>query len=351
MMTASTSPKTWQRWTHSIWLVARQILWRVPMLILVSLIVFCILRLIPVDPIKMLLPPGASNADIANLTHELGLDKNVLTQFAIWLQNALHLDFGLSIQTGTPVSRMVAEALPVTLELLFFGLCCGILIGLSSGLLTFVVRGTRLERFLLLCNGVMIAIPDYLWGILLIVVFGVILQWLPFIGPVAAHIQIEQITGFHTLDALLSGNREGFFSALSHLVLPALALGLATATPIARMMYSSLVDVYQEEYIHAAQLRGVAPHRVLYGHAVRNAILPTVSLIGVQTSVIIGSTLLVEAIYGLPGIGALMIKAMKSFDMQMIQAIALTYAVTVQAANILSDFAMFQLNPRLRSGS
>jgi len=323
-------------------------LWRLPMLALVSLIVFIILRAIPVDPVAMLLPPGATQEDIHALTAELGLDRNIAIQFLIWLKQAVQLDFGISIQNGMPVSTMVADALPMTVQLLIFGFIAGIALGIATGLLTFKFRGTRLEKPLLLLNGIMIAIPDYLWAIILIVIFGVGLQWLPFLGPVGASISIEHITGFLLLDSLLTANWEGFFSALSHLLLPSLTLGLVIATPIARMAYSSLCEVYREDYIHAAQLRGLSKNRVLLHHALRNASLPTVSLIGVQASVIIGGTLLIEAIFGLPGIGNLMIKAMRSFDMQVIQALALTYAFTVQLINLFTDLALYKLNPRLR---
>ncbi|MAK90985.1 MAG: ABC transporter permease [Oceanospirillaceae bacterium] len=330
------------------WLLARQILWRLPMLVLVSLIVFFILRAIPVDPVTMLLPPGATQQDIQALTAELGLDKNVVMQFLIWLKDAVQGDFGTSIQNGSSVGSMVAEALPMTIQLLFFGFIAGILLGLAIGLVTFSYRGTRVEKVILSINGIMMAIPDYLWAIILIVIFGVGLQWLPFLGPVGANISIEHITGFLTLDSLLTGNWEGLGSSLAHLVLPSLTLALVIATPIARMAYSSLTEVYREDYIHAARLRGVSSKRILMFHALRNASLPTVSLVGVQASVIIGGTLLIESIFGLPGIGSLMIKAMRSFDMQVIQAIALTYAVTVQLINMLTDIVLYQLNPRLR---
>lgn len=338
-------------WLNKLWLVARQILWRIPMLVLVSLIVFIILRAVPVDPIAMLLPPGASQADVAALTAEYGLDRNLVVQFGLWLQNAVQLDFGLSIQNGLPVADLVLNALPTTLQLLILGFLVGIALGMWLGLMTFRVRGTWIEKPLLLLNGVLIAIPDYLWAIILIVVFGVTLQWLPFLGPVGANIQIEQITGFTLVDSLITANFSGFVSALSHSVLPALTLGLVVATPVARMVYSSLCEVYREDYIHAAQLRGLSKGRVLMGHALRNASLPTVSLIGVQASVIIGGTLLIEMIFGLPGIGSLMIQAMRSFDMQVIQALALTYALVVQLASFATDMALYQLNPRLRMKS
>ena len=157
----------------------------------------------------------------------------------------------------------------MTIQLLFFGFIAGILLGLAIGLVTFSYRGTRVEKVILSINGIMMAIPDYLWAIILIVIFGVGLQWLPFLGPVGANISIEHITGFLTLDSLLTGNWEGLGSSLAHLVLPSLTLALVIATPIARMAYSSLTEVYREDYIHAARLRGVSSKRILMFHALR----------------------------------------------------------------------------------
>lgn len=332
-----------------VWTILRQLLWRLSMLIGISLIVFLILRLIPVDPLTMLLPPGADQQDLSRLSAELGFDKPILIQFLIWLKNAMQLDFGLSLQSGLPVIDMLSEALPMTIQLLLFGLTCGIVLGLLSGLVTFYCRGSFLERPLLILNGIMLAIPDYIWAITLIICFGVTLQWLPFLGPLGANITVEHISGFLAIDSLLGQNWQGFFSVISHLVLPALTLGLCIATPIARMMYSSLTEVYKEDYIHAVRLRGLTEKKILISHALRNAALPTISLIGVQTSVILGGTLVIETIFGLPGIGNLMLKAMSSFDLLVIQALTLMYAIGIQLITASTDLMQRKLNPRLRS--
>lgn len=334
--------------TRLIWLLLRQALWRIPMLVIISLVVFVILRGIPVDPLNMLVPPNATAADIANLSHQLGLDRPVLVQYGYWLLAALRGDFGVSIQTGTAVTPMILQALPTTLQLLGAGFSIGLVVGLGSGLLSFHVRGTALEPLIMTMNGIMIAIPDYLWAILLIISLGVGLQWLPFVGPIDASLQVRQFTGFTLIDSLISGNFTAFGSIISHLALPALALGLCVATPIARILHASLSEVYHEDYIRAARLRGVGERPLLLRHALRNAALPTVSLVGVQASVIIGGTLLIETIFGLPGIGALMLRALGAFDMQTIQALAVVYAITVQGVNLMTSWTLQRINPRLR---
>lgn len=344
----STEPEISQQISSMVFAILRQMLWRLSMLISVSLLVFVILRLLPVDPLSMLLPPGANQDDLAHLSAELGLDKPILVQFLIWLQNAIQLDFGLSLQNGLPVITMLSEALPTTIQLLVFGLTTGVLLGLTSGLGTFYLRGTYMERPLLVINAIMLAIPDYLWAIILIIILGVTLQWLPFLGPVDANIQIESITGFLIIDSLLTQNWQGFVSVVSHLVLPSLTLGICLAPPIARTMYSSLNEVYKQDYILGAKLRGLTAKRILLAHALPNAALPTISLIGVQISVIIGGTLVIETIFGLPGIGNLMLKAMGSFDMWVIQALTLIYAIGIQFVTICTDLLLLKFNPRLR---
>lgn len=328
--------------------LVRQLIWRSAMLLFVALVVFVILRLIPADPIGMLLPPGASPEDVRQLTRELGLDRSVPVQFLIWGGNLLHGDLGRSIAGDEPVLDVVLTALPTTLEFLFFGIFLGGVLGGSMGLLTFQLRGTPFEKLLTALNSVMIAIPDYLWAILLIMGFGVALQWLPFIGEIGAGYDIDRVTGFLLVDSLISGDINAFFSVVAHLILPALALGLCLATPIARVMHSSLIETYQEEYIIAARVRGVARRRLLLSHALRNACLPTISLIGVQTSVLIGGTILVEMVFSLPGIGSLMLRSLRSYDLPVIQALALVYGIIVQLISALIDFIHYRLDPRLR---
>ena len=338
----------WARTLRGVWRLLRPLLWRIPQLLLITLAVFLVLRALPVDPLGMLLPATATADDVAALSKELGLDRTLLVQYGIWLQQALTGDFGQSIQRGLSVTEMVMQALPLTLELLLLGLACGLGMGVGSGLLAFSVRGTWMERSIQFINGLMMSIPDFLWGILLILGVGIGLQALPFVGPVGPEHQIERISGFLLLDSLLAGDFAAFGSVLQHLALPALALGLGVATPVARILHASLQEAYADEYIHAARLRGISGARLMLRHALPNAALPTVSLVGVQASTVIGGTLLIELIYGLPGIGALMLGAIASHDLPVIQAVTIVYALAVQLANLCSEWLLQELNPKLR---
>lgn len=326
-----------------------RILWRVPMLLALSALVFVLLRVLPADPLGMLLPPSATEADVQALTEALGLDRPIPVQYGIWLGNALQGDLGRTMQAGLAVTPLILKAVPVTLQLIFCGLALGMLLGIGGGLLAFRWRGTRVERAIQVLNSIWISVPEFLWAILLILGVGIGLQWLPFLGQLDAGLMVEPVTGFLLLDALIAGDLAAWWSALKHLALPSIALSLGIAPPLMRILHSSLTEAYAEDYVAAARLRGLGEGHILVRHALKNAALPTVSMLGIQTSTVVGGTLLIETIFGFPGIGSLMVNAIGAHDLPMIQGLALTYAIAVQAVNMLTDTVLLLLNPRLRT--
>jgi peptide/nickel transport system permease protein len=194
----------------------------------------------------------------------------------------------------------------------------------------------------------LLSIPEFLWGLILLFVFGVALDLLPFTGEVAPGLPIPHISGFLLLDSLLAGRLDVFLSACQHLILPSLALGLAFSPGIMRVLRSSLFDVYHEDYIVQARLRGLSENRILLGHAFKNAALPTLTLVGVQFGILFSGTLLVEVIYSYPGMGNLMVDAVRNADLPLIQAIGLTYCIVVLLINTVVDSLYVVLNPKLR---
>jgi ABC-type dipeptide/oligopeptide/nickel transport system permease component len=322
---------------------------RILMMLFVALIVFIVLRVLPVDPLGMLLSPNATKADAIALRHTLGLDLPLYRQFLIWLQHALAGDFGISIQSGRAVGPLILDALPTTLQLVACGLLLGVLTGIVSGLLAFRYRGTRIESGIEIGNSIAISIPDFLWAILMILGLGIGLRLLPFLGPIDASISVPSVTGFLLLDSLLDANGNAFLSTLAHLVMPSMAMALGIAPPLMRILRSSLIEVYNEDYIVAARLRGISENGILLHHALRNAALPTVSMIGMQAGTVIGGTLLLESIYGFPGIGNLMVSAIANHDLPVIQGLALTYALSVLIMNMCTDTLLLIINPRLRA--
>ncbi len=329
-------------------LIARRLLAAIPILLVVSALMFSVLRLLPVDPAAMSLPPSATIAEIEAKRREMGLDRPLPEQYLIWLAGALHGDFGQSIALRRDAGALVAVTLPATIELAVSAMAIAAILGVGGGLVMFHLRGTIFEPVVDFASILLLSIPEFLWGLILLFVFGVALQLLPFTGEVSPDLPLPHITGFLLLDSLLVGRFDVFWSACQHLILPALALGLAFSPTIMRVLRSSLFDVYHEDYIQQARLRGLSEGHILLGHALKNASLPTLTVAGVQFGILFSGTLLVEVIYSYPGMGNLMIDAVRNADLPLIQAIGLTYCVVVLMINTAVDSLYVVLNPRLR---
>ena len=329
-------------------LIASRLVVAVPILLIVSALLFAVLRTLPVDPAAMSLPPNATIEEVEAQRREMGLDKPLPQQYLIWLNGALHGDFGRSIALRRDAGALVAQTLPATIQLAAFAMAIAAILGLGGGLLLFHLRGTLLEPVADFVSILLLSIPEFLWGLILLFLFGVLLRWLPFTGQVAPGLPLPHVTGFLLLDALLVGRLDVFLSACQHLILPALALGLAFSPTIMRVLRSSLFDVYHEDYIAQARLRGLSEGKILIGHAFKNASLPTLTLAGVQFGILFSGTLLVEVIYSYPGMGNLMVDAVRNADLPLIQAIGLTYCIVVLFINTAVDSLYVVLNPKLR---
>ncbi len=331
------------------WKLARRVLVSVPILLVVSFLLFAALRLLPVDPAAMSLPPTATLAEIAEKRHAMGLDRSIPAQYGIWLDEALHGRFGTSISLRRDAGALVANALPATIELAVCAMIIASALGLGGGVLLFYLRGTWVEVVGDLGTILLLSVPDFMWALLLLLVFGVLVPVLPFMGRIDPGLSVPRGSGFLLFDALSAGDFAVLRSALRHLALPALALGMAFAPAIMRVLRSSLIDVYHEDYIRQTRLRGVGEVRILLGHALKNAILPTLTLMGVQFGFLFGGTLLIEVIYGTPGIGNLMVDAVRNADLPVIQAVGLSYCVMVLAISMAIDAMVLMLDPRARA--
>jgi ABC-type dipeptide/oligopeptide/nickel transport system permease component len=330
-------------------LIGQRLLAAVPILLVVSALLFGVLRVLPVDPAAMSLPPTATLADIEAKRREMGLDQPLSLQYLIWLKQAVQGELGRSIHYRRDAAALVGETLPATLELAIMAMAIATILGLCGGLLLFHLRGTPFEAVADLWSMLLLSIPEFLWGLILLFLFGVTLQLLPFTGRLSPGFARPNITGFLLLDTLLIRRPDMLYDAVKHMLLPALALGLAFSPTIMRVLRSSLFDVYHEDYIEQARLRGISENRILLGHALKNAALPTLTLAGVQFGFLFGGTLLVEVIYSYPGLGNLMVDAVRNADLPIIQAVGLTYCVVVLLINTLVDSLYLVLNPKLRA--
>jgi ABC-type dipeptide/oligopeptide/nickel transport system permease component len=330
-------------------LLWRRILISLPLLFVVSVVLFVVLRALPTDPVAMMLPPTATQEDIDALRAAYGFDKPLPVQYEMWLRNALHGDLGLSTASRTSVTGMLADAAPATIELVLCGVALGCLIGMAGGLAMYRWRGRVAESAADMGSTVMMSLPEFLWALAFVLCFGVWVPLLPFIGRINPSIHLHDGTGFLLLDTLVAGNIKAFFDVLRHLALPVMAVALPFAPGIMRVLRSSLSDVGNEEYVRLARLRGTGERRILLYHMLRNAVLPTISLIGVQAGFMFGGTLLVEIIFTWPGMGNLMVTAVHNQDLPLIQGIVLCYCIIVLTLNLLVDASYLALNPKLRS--
>jgi ABC-type dipeptide/oligopeptide/nickel transport system permease component len=316
----------------------------------VALIVFILVRVVPGNPIAMMLPPGASDADIALLTAHYGLDKPIMTQFWIWLGRALQGDFGTSISLRQDVMGLILGRLPATLELATLALLIAVALGGSLAVTAARFRDSATETGIDLFNGASLAMPDFLWGLTLILLFGVAFPVFAISGRVSPTLDLPFVSGFYLIESLLRLRFDIFLDLMRHMLMPALALALPLAAVIAQLLKTSLKEAMQQDYVMLARTKGFSETRVLLSEALRNAIIPTLTLAGVQFTFLIGGTVIVERLFSYEGLGNMAIDAVINRDLPLIQGIVLVFAALFVAINLLVDLSYALLNPRLRHG-
>ena len=328
----------------------KRLLWAVPTLLGVAVVVFVLLRVVPGDPIAMMTPPGARAEDIARLRQIYGLDTSIPRQFVTWLGQVAQGDFGTSISLRERVMALVAGKLPATLELVLVAMLFAVALGLTLGLAAVYFRGRWPEIAIDGFAGLTIAIPDFLWALLFVLLLGVMLPVLPISGRLDPGIDFDPSTGFYLLESLVTGRFAIAAALIQHLLLPAAALALPLAAAITRILKSSLLEVMNQDYVTLARAKGYSRSRVLLRVALRNALIPALTLTGVQFTFLVGGTVLIEYIFSYPGIGNLAIGAVIQRDLPLIQGLVLTFAVIFIITNLLVDMTYALLNPKLRQG-
>jgi ABC-type dipeptide/oligopeptide/nickel transport system permease component len=326
----------------------KRLLWAVPTLFGVLVVVFVLLRVAPGDPIAMMIGPGATPEDIRALRALYGFDRSVAAQFFVYLTQVLGGSFGQSISLKRDVLELVGAHLPLTLELSLLALVIAVFLGSSAALAATLWRGGLVERAIDAVTGFTSAIPDFLWGLAGILLFGVLFPVLPVFGLLDGELRFEAVTGFVLAESLARGRFDVLGSALYHLLWPALSLALPLAAMIARVLKASLVDALAQDYVLVARARGYGPWLILWREALRNALGPALTLTGVQFTFLIGGTVLIERLFGLPGLGNMAIGAVINRDLPLIQGIVLTFAALFIVVNLLIDRLNARLDPRRR---
>ena len=318
------------------------------MLLGVSIVVFFMVRAIPGDPAQLLLGQQATEAQVQQVRQNMGLDKPVIVQYGIFLADALRGDLGNSIVTGRPVTTELLARLPATLELTAFAMLVAILVGVPVGVISAVKQYSLLDKFTSVLALTGISMPIFWLAMILIVIFFVNLGWLPFPGRLSTGYAVTSITGLVLVDSLLTLNFAAFWDGLKHLILPAIALGTIPMAVIMRMTRSSMLEVMGEDYVRTARAKGVVPRRVIFKHALRNAMLPTVTVIGLQAGLLMGGAVITETIFSWPGVGQIAYESVNRRDYAMIQGVVLYGATLFVLVNLLVDVLYAVLDPRVR---
>jgi peptide/nickel transport system permease protein len=320
----------------------------IPVLLGVSIVVFFMVRAIPGDPAQIMLGQQATQEQVQQVRENMGLDKPIFVQYGLFLKDALRGDLGDSIVTGHPVTTELLMRFPATFELVAFAMLIAVLVGIPVGVISAVRQYSLLDKSTSVLALTGISMPIFWLAMILVVIFGVNLELLPFPGRLDPTTGITAITGLVLVDSLLTLNFAGFWDGLLHLIMPALALGTIPMAVIMRMTRSSMLEVMHEDYVRTARAKGVVPWRVVSKHALRNAMLPTITVIGLQAGLLMGGAIITETIFSWPGIGLYAYESVSSRDYASIQGVVLYGALLFVLINLLVDVLYAILDPRVR---
>ena len=353
--------------------IVRRVLMSIPVLFGILLVTFALARAIPGDPCKAILGEKATAEVCAKFTREHGLDKPVYVQFGLYIGQVAQGDFGESIRFSRPVMQILVERMPMTIELAVGGLILAILIGVPLGIVSAMRHNTGIDVATMIMANIGISMPVFWLGLMLAYAFALLLKgtpfWLPPSGRLTAGLIsipfyevwswtvaagttkakfLEFLANHFILNALVTGNWEVLVDALRHLVLPVVALSTIPMAIIARMTRSSLLEVLGRDYVRTAHAKGASERRVVTHHALRNALLPVVTILGLQMGALLGGAVLTETVFGLAGVGRMLFEAITARDYPIIQAFTVVIAVSYMMINLIVDLSYGFLDPRIR---
>ncbi len=315
----------------------------------VTLVAFVFIRSLPGDPVLLMAGErGMSEARHTELMAEFGFDKPILSQYGDYLLQLAHGNFGTSIITRQPVLKEFTTLFPATVELSLCAMFIAVLFGLPAGMIAATKRGSFFDHTVMTGALTGYSMPIFWWGLLLIIFFSGILGWTPVSGRISLLYYFEPVTGFMLIDSLLSGQEGAFASAVSHLILPSIVLATIPLAVIARQTRSAMLEVLSEDYVRTARAKGLGPQRVIGMHALRNAMIPVITVIGLQVGVLFAGAILTETIFSWPGIGKWMVDSIFRRDYSAVQGGLLLIAAIVMFVNLAVDLLYGLINPQIR---
>jgi ABC-type dipeptide/oligopeptide/nickel transport system permease component len=328
--------------------IIKRLLWAIPTLLGVSVLVFSMVHLAPGDPALVMLGEHANKEAVDALREQMGLNKPLLEQYFLFISNAVQGDFGMSIISGEPVIDEFADRFPATVELSLVALTFATIVGLFAGIISAVKRYSWFDYISMSTALAGVSMPVFWLGLMLIYFFSVNLGWLPVSGRLGYEFDIDHVTGFYLIDSILMQDYEAFWNACKHLLLPAFALGTIPMAIIARMTRASMIEVMKEDYIRTAKAKGCAKSQVIMIHALKNALMPVITVIGLMLGTLFAGAILTETTFSWPGIGKWLVNAVNQRDFPIIQSTTLIIATIFVIINIIVDLLYAVVNPKVR---
>jgi peptide/nickel transport system permease protein len=322
-----------------------------PMIFILATMVFFILRILPGDPVSSALGPKGTPEMIQHIRETLGLNDPLIVQYGKFLWNMVTLRFGNSLVGGhRPIIDEMSERFPATLELIVPASILALLIGIYGGALAAAKRKQALDFSLRIYSVIIYSLPVFWLGLVLQLFFGVRLKWLPVSGRIDAIIgtSLKTVTNIYSIDAILSGNWPAFFSVLQHLVLPTLTLGLILSGVFVRMTRINVIETMHADYISAARARGIRERVLIYGHALKNAMIPVITLIGLQVAILLAGAVLTETVFSWPGMGSYLVERISARDYTAVQSVITVFAMLVAVISLAVDVIYSLVDPRVR---
>jgi peptide/nickel transport system permease protein len=328
--------------------IIRRLLSLIPTLFGVSIIVFLFLRMIPGDPALALAGEHATDANLERIREEFGLNKPLPEQYLTYVGKVLRGDLGRSILSRRPIADEIRVRFPATLELSMCALIVALVVGLPAGIISATKRNSPIDNIAMVGSLLGISMPIFWLGLMLNWFFAVRLGWLPSVTRLDASIDLQRITNLIIVDSILTGNAEALLNGIKHLILPAIALGTIPMAIIARMTRSAMLEVLEQDYVRTARAKGLAERVVTLRHALKNALLPIITILGLQVGVLLSGAVLTETIFAWPGIGRWLYLSILSRDYPIVQGMALFITVLFLVVNLLVDLSYALVDPRIR---
>jgi ABC-type dipeptide/oligopeptide/nickel transport system permease component len=329
-------------------MIKRRFLGALPVMLGVSIAVFLLMHLAPGDPVMLLLPENASQEDIAKTQNEWGLDRSALVQYWEFLKRAVLGDLGKSFKFNEQVTTLILERLPATLELALVSFVISLILAIPIGVFSATRQDSFWDHASMIFALMGASLPAFWFGIVLIIFLGGYLHLLPVSGRIDYGTSLTMITRSYLLDSFLTGNWHAFVSAVKHILMPALTLGIVFSGMIARITRSSMLEVIQQDYVITARAKGLGEHSVIWKHSFRNALCTIITILGLQLGTLLAGSIVIETVFSWPGIGNLLIQAITFRDYKLVQGVAFFFAIMYVTINLIVDLLYMVVDPRIR---